>query len=70
VVFKEHVNDDDGMFIKAGFRTTVMNVGSFPYADSEYHLPGDRPERVNIENLARSTRLVLAAVLELDRQSL
>jgi len=66
VVFKERVNDDDGMFIKAGFRATVMNVGSFPYADSEYHLPGDRPERVNIENLTRSTRLVLAAVLELD----
>jgi hypothetical protein len=65
-VFKPHVNDDDGMFIKAGFRTTVMNLGSWPYADSEYHLPGDVPERVNIENLVRSTQLLLAAVLELD----
>ena len=66
VFFKERVNDDDGMFIQAGYRRTVCNVGSWPYADSEYHLPGDVPERVNTENLARSTRLVLAAVLELD----
>ena len=65
VAFKENVNDDDGMFIKAGFRTTVMNLGSWPYADSEYHLPGDVPERVNIENMVRSTQLLLAAVLEI-----
>lgn len=66
VVFKKRINDDDGMFINAGYRTTVMNLGSWPYGDSEYHLPGDVPERVNIENLARSTRLLLAAILELD----
>jgi hypothetical protein len=66
VCFKEHVNDDDGMFINAGFRRTVMNLGSFPYADSEYHLPGDVPERVNIENMVRSTQLLLATILEID----
>jgi hypothetical protein len=66
VVFKEKVNDDDGMYINAGFPCTVMNVGSFPYEDSEYHLVGDVPERVNIENVVRSTRLLLAAILELD----
>lgn len=66
VVHKERVNDDDGMFIKAGFRTTVMNVGSWPYSDSEYHLVGDRPQRVDLENLKRSTQLILAVVLELD----
>jgi len=66
VAFKERINDDDGMFINAGFRTTVMNLGSFPYADPEYHLPGDIPERVNIENVVRSTRLLLATILELD----
>ncbi|MBN2450370.1 MAG: M28 family peptidase [Lentisphaeria bacterium] len=68
LVHKERVNDDDGMFIQAGFRTTVMNVGSFPYADSQYHLEGDRPERVDIDNLVRSARLVLAAVLALDAE--
>jgi hypothetical protein len=65
-VYKERVNDDDGMFIEAGFRTTVMNVGSWPYADSEYHLPGDLAARVNIANLRLSTQLILAAVLEID----
>ena len=68
VFFKEHVNDDDGMFIKEGFRRTVMNVGSCPYRDSEYHLVGDVPERVDIENVRRSTQLVLATVLTLDRE--
>ena len=66
VVFKEKVNDDDGMFINAGYRTTVMNCGSFPYVDSEYHLPGDVPERVNIKNMVLSTQLILAAILEVD----
>jgi len=60
------VNDDDGMFIKAGFRTTAINSGSYPYGDSEYHLPGDVPERVNIENVVRSTQLLLSAILDID----
>jgi hypothetical protein len=61
--FKAHVNDDDGMYIKAGFPTTVMNMGGG--RDSQYHLPGDIPERVNLENVVRSTQLLLAAVLEI-----
>ena len=65
VAFKERVNDDDGMFINAGYRRTVMNSGSFPYTDSQYHLPGDIPERVNIDNVVRSTQLLLAATLEI-----
>jgi hypothetical protein len=68
VTLKERINDDDGMFINAGFRRTVSNIGSAPYADSEYHLPGDKPERVNIQNLERSTQLLLAAILELDEK--
>jgi hypothetical protein len=63
---KQPVNDDDGMFINAGFRTAVHNSGSAPNADSEYHLPGDVPERVNIENMVRSTQLLLAAILDID----
>ena len=68
LAFKEYVNDDDGMFINAGFRNTVMNLGSWPYADAEYHLPGDTPDRVNITNVVRSTQLLLAAILDLDAQ--
>lgn len=66
VFFKHTVNDDDGMFIKEGFRTTTINCGSHPYGDSEYHLPGDIPERVNIENVVRSTQLLLSAILDID----
>jgi Zn-dependent M28 family amino/carboxypeptidase len=68
VEFKEKINDDDGMFINAGYRTTIAHVGSWPYADSEYHLPGDRPERVNMDNLVASTQLLLAAVLDIDER--
>ena len=67
VAYKEKVNDDDGMFIKAGFKRTVMNIGSFPFGDSQYHLPGDIPERVNIENLVLSTQLLLAVILEVSQ---
>ncbi len=63
---KEPINDDDGMYINAGFRRAVMNIGSWPYGDSEYHMPGDTPDRVNIRNLALSTMLILASILELD----
>jgi hypothetical protein len=65
---KGHVNDDDGMFIKAGFGAAVHHIGSLPYGDEQYHLVGDVAQRVNIENLARSTQLVLASVLELDQR--
>lgn len=68
VWFKEYVNDDDGMFIKEGFRRTVMNVGSCPYKDSQYHLVGDVPERVDLDNVRRSTQLVLATILALDAE--
>ncbi len=66
VCFKAPINDDDGMFINAGFRATIMHVGSWPYGDSQYHLPGDVPERVNIDNLTRSAQLLLCAILEID----
>ena len=59
------VNDDDGSFVKAGYTRTVMNLGSYPYGDPQYHLPGDIPERVDIENLALSVKLLLATVMDL-----
>ncbi len=68
VADKGIVNDDDGSFIKEGYCRTVMNIGSSPYADSQYHLRGDIPERVSIRNLTLSTQLILATVCELDRR--
>ncbi len=61
--FKPDVNDDDGVYTKAGFRTTVMDSGGS--RDTEHHLPGDVLERVNLENLVRGAQLLLAAVLEI-----
>ncbi|HET6488014.1 MAG TPA: M28 family peptidase [Spirochaetia bacterium] len=66
VARKDQINDDDGMYINAGYRRTVMSLGSWPYADSQYHMPGDTPDRVSIQNLTLSTMLILASVLELD----
>lgn len=59
--------DDDGSFVKAGYPAAVANFGSTPYADPNYHLESDRPEFVDIPNVALATRATLAAVLRLDR---
>lgn len=63
---KGWVGDDDGSFIKAGYLRTAHCLGSWPYADSQYHLPGDVPERVNIDNLTLSVKLILATILDID----
>ncbi|NMA20122.1 MAG: Zn-dependent exopeptidase M28 [Lentisphaerae bacterium] len=65
-VFKERVNDDDGSFIKAGYPDTVHNLGSLPYGDSQYHLAGDIPERVDLVNLQLAVQLILASILDID----
>ena len=58
--------DDDGSFVKAGFPVAVANLGSYPYADAEYHTEEDMPERVDIPNLAMATQTSLAAALRVD----
>ena len=63
---RETPGDDDGSFIKAGFPIAIMNVGSFPYADPNYHLETDIPELVDIQNLWMSTQASLAAGLSVD----
>jgi len=59
--------DDDGSYIKAGYPAAIANIGSYPYADSEYHKEGDTPDRVDLPNALRSTQAVLAAILLVDR---
>jgi hypothetical protein len=63
---RERPGDDDGSFINAGFPNAVANIGSYPYADPCYHTEDDKPERVDIPNLAMSTRATLAAILTID----
>lgn len=61
--------DDDGSFVRAGFPAAVINVGSWPYADPNYHGLGDTPERVDVANVRQVAQATLAAVLHLDRGS-
>jgi Zn-dependent M28 family amino/carboxypeptidase len=58
--------DDDGSFIKAGFPWSVLNIGSMPYGDPNYHQEGDTPDKVDFKNAAVTVELTLAAVLHLD----
>ena len=66
---RKRPGDDDGSFVKAGYGRTVLNIGSFPYADPEYHREGDVAERVDFENVCLAARATLAAVLKVDRTS-
>ena len=58
--------DDDGSFVKAGFPWSVLNIGSMPYGDPNYHQEGDTPDKVDYENAKAAVQLTLAAVLHLD----
>jgi len=64
--FCEQPNDDDGSFIKAGIEAAVLNIGSFPYAEPNYHTVADTPEKVDLVNARLTTQLMLATVLHLD----
>jgi len=58
--------DDDGSFVKAGYGAAVINIGSWPYGDPNYHAEGDIPERCDVENAALTVRATLAAILTVD----
>jgi Zn-dependent M28 family amino/carboxypeptidase len=58
--------DDDGSFINAGFPWSVLNIGSMPYGDPNYHLETDTADKVDYENAKRTVQLTLAFVLYLD----
>ncbi|MBN2088242.1 M28 family peptidase [candidate division KSB1 bacterium] len=62
----EKPNDDDGSFIKAGISAAVLNIGSMPYKNPDYHQHSDTPEKVDLENVKRATQLMLATMLHLD----
>jgi hypothetical protein len=59
-------NDDYGSFVKAGFPASVLNIGSFPYADPNYHTINDKPEYVDLLNVKLATQLSLAFLVYLD----
>jgi hypothetical protein len=67
VALRDRPGDDDGSFINAGFPAALVNVGSSPYVDPNYHDLGDTPEKVDILNVAMAAKAILAAVLRVDR---
>ncbi len=69
VVKREHPGDDDGSFVNAGYGRTIMNLGSFPYADPNYHTEEDVVDKVDYENVFLATQAILAAALHVDRGS-
>jgi len=59
--------DDDGSFVLAGYPAAVINIGSLPYGDPNYHAEGDIPETCDIENAAMTVQATLAAIVTIDR---
>jgi len=67
VVKRPGPGDDDGSFVKAGYPAAIVNIGSWPYGDPNYHTEGDIPERCDVANAAKAVRATLAAILTLDQ---
>jgi len=62
--------DDDGSFIKEGYKVAVANIGSYPYADPNYHDEKDIPEFVDIQNVKMSTHAILSSILTIDKEGI
>jgi hypothetical protein len=67
MVERSQPGDDDGSFVLAGYPAAIINIGSWPYGDPEYHAEGDVPERCDVKNAAMTVQATLAAVVTLDR---
>lgn len=59
--------DDDGSYVLAGYPAAVVNIGSYPYGDPNYHAEEDTPEKCDVENAAMTVQATLAAVVTIDR---
>ena len=58
---------DDGSFVLTGYPAAVLNVGSLPYSDPNYHAEGDIPENCDFTNVVMTVQATLAAVATLDQ---
>ncbi len=67
IVRRESPGDDDGSFVKSGYSAAVINIGSWPYGDPNYHSEGDIPERSDVPNAAKVVQATLAAILTIDQ---
>jgi len=69
IVERPRPGDDDGSFVQAGYPAAVVNIGSWPYGDPNYHGEGDVPEKCDVRNAAMTVRAALAAVVTVDRRA-
>jgi hypothetical protein len=67
IVERSQPGDDDGSFVLAGYPVAVVNIGSWPYGDPNYHAEGDIPESCDIKNAAMTVQATLAAVVTVDQ---
>jgi Zn-dependent M28 family amino/carboxypeptidase len=67
LVQRQQPGDDDGSFVQAGYPAAIINIGSWPYGDPEYHAEGDVPEKCDVKNAALTVQATLAAVVTLDQ---
>ena len=67
IVKRTAPGDDDGSFVKAGYPVAVLNIGSWPYGDPDYHGEGDIPEHCDMPNAAKTVKATVAAVMTLDQ---
>ena len=67
IVKRDSPGDDDGSFVNTGYAAAIVNIGSWPYADPNYHAEGDTPERSDVPTAAKVVRATLAAVLTIDQ---
>jgi hypothetical protein len=65
---REEPGDDDGSFVNAGYPAAIANIGSFPFAEPNYHEAGDTADRVDVPNIRKTMQATLAALLTLDSE--
>jgi hypothetical protein len=65
---REAPGDDDGSFVNAGYPAAIINLGSFPFAEPNYHEAGDTADRVDVPNVRKAVQAILAAVLTVDSE--
>jgi Zn-dependent M28 family amino/carboxypeptidase len=68
IAVRRRPGDDDGSFVQAGYPAAIINIGSWPYGDPNYHAEGDVPERCDVKNAAMTVQATLAAVITLDQR--
>lgn len=66
IIKQKRPGNDDGSFVKEGYTSAILVIGSWPYADPNYHLETDVPELCDVPNAAKAVQATLASVLTLD----